>query len=853
MTDLLSAHQKPHKSPQPLWAWLSSFILLAFSILGGDAWFEYQGYIKSEGELIRYTAESVGQQIQLVMDKTMQSLELFVLEEGALLSELSKKSTTDVQLGKTVENRLALILSGSFAFAVLNLEKKSFFLSEKTVKLKEFPLLKTASGRVLGCLEHSDTLEFSVYWLHHATQGFLLICESLDVIAQLLKSNQNEAFELLLVHNREPRVLATKQGTRTNLGRSSEFSLSEHQESLYQQPIVGGPWHLVALPNKTIFHRTLFKILLDNALLFILFCALYGFLIYRLFRANRKRARFEAELRLSAIVFESSFEGIMITDATGRIMRVNKSFSKITGYLPEEVIGKNASMLKSGRHGPDFYKEMWRNLLEHGFWHGEIWNQRKNGSIYPQRLSISVITDAQGHVSNYIAIFADITEKKQIEERIHRLAYYDELTDLPNRVLFQERLKRALIHAKRNQLAVSLLFLDLDRFKSINDSMGHPAGDKLLEIAAKRLKTCIREEDTVARMGGDEFTLILVGMKPGERAKQGARLVAEKVLETLSGPFQVWDREVFVGVSIGIAFYPDDAQEPMELVKNADLALYHAKNQGRNNFQYYTEDMNLKAIDRLELENDLRRAIQLKEFCVYYQPQISLLTGELCGMEGLLRWQSPTRGLLTPSEFVSMLDETGLIVPIGEWSLRTICMHAAHWLKLGYMLPRVAVNLSARQFVQPQVVDLVKTICTETGFPINKLELELTESVLIEDVESTIETLKHLKALGVQISIDDFGTGYSSLNYLKRFPIDRLKIDRSFVRDITVDPDSAEVITAIIAIAHNLKLGVIAEGVETEAQLEFLRFHHCDEIQGYFISPPLPEASVAQMLKGKIR
>lgn len=562
-----------------------------------------------------------------------------------------------------------------------------------------------------------------------------------------------------------------------------------------------------------------------------------------------ERRASEAEIRLSAIVFENSFEGIMITDGKGMLVRVNKAFTNITGYLPEEAVGTNASLLQSGKHSPEFYREMWHSLETFGYWHGEIWNARKNGDVYPQRLSISAIKDRdQKQVVNYVGIFADITDRKETEERIHRLAYYDELSNLPNRVLFQERLKRAMIHAKRNKHHVGLLFVDLDRFKSINDTMGHPCGDELLKLAAERLKGCVREEDTVARMGGDEFTLILVGMQP-EKASFGTAKVAEKVLKVVSEPYVIDGREVYVGASVGIAIYPQQGKEPMELVKNADMALYKAKAEGRNNFQYYSQDMNATAVNRLELENDLRRALPAGEFKIYYQPQVCVETGKLCGVEALLRWYSPKRGLVSPSEFIPVLEETGLILSVGEWSLEAACSQAVAWRQQGLSVPKLAVNLSARQFTQPKLVEQIAEVLYSTGLNPSCLEVELTESVLMEDIDATSKKLSKLKAMGVAISIDDFGTGYSSLNYLKRFPLDKLKIDRSFVRDITVNVDDAEVIAAIIAIAHNLKLGVIAEGVETWGQLEFLRFHRCNQAQGYLISRPITAKAMADFLK----
>lgn len=556
----------------------------------------------------------------------------------------------------------------------------------------------------------------------------------------------------------------------------------------------------------------------------------------------------ESELKLSAIVFENSFEGIMITDAKGHIIRVNKAFTKITGYKPNEIHGQNASILQSGRHNDDFFKQLWKSIATQGYWHGEIWNKRKSGDLYPQRLSISVIKNKEGRILNYIGIFADITEKKQTEERIHRLAYYDELTELPNRVLFHERLKRALVYAKRNNHCVALIFIDLDRFKSINDSLGHPAGDYLLQLTAERLKTCVRESDTVVRMGGDEFTLILVN-QPKEQAKMGAQKVAQKTLDILSQPFSIAGREVFIGASIGIAIYPDDANHATMLLKNSDLALYHAKSVGKNNYQFYSEDMNRKVIGRIDMENDLRKAIQNNQLRMYYQPQACIETGKICGIESLVRWYSPQRGIILPSDFIPLAEESELIQTIGEWTILASCQQTAEWLNAGYDVPKMSVNISARQITQPKLVNVISDILDKTGLDPHLLDIELTESILIEDIDTTVDNINMLKSMGLSISIDDFGTGYSSLNYLKRFPIDTLKIDRTFVRDITLDHNDAEVIAAIIAIAQSLNLNIIAEGVETWAQLEFLRFHKCNMAQGYLISKPLSKLSMTQLLE----
>ncbi|HWQ94028.1 MAG TPA: EAL domain-containing protein [Gammaproteobacteria bacterium] len=437
-----------------------------------------------------------------------------------------------------------------------------------------------------------------------------------------------------------------------------------------------------------------------------------------------------------------------------------------------------------------------------------------------------------------------------IEEKSRRMMHisnYDALTNLPNRLLFADRLQQALRYAQRNTRCVALMSLDLDRFKIVNDSLGHPHGDALLQAVAKRLINCVREIDTLARVGGDEFMFILSDLVNAQDAAD----IARKILDVLADPFVLEENELFISASIGISLYPSDGEDTTTLVKNADAALYHAKKQGRNNYQYYAEQMNATALQRLTLESSLRHALEREEFVLYYQPQLELESGAIIGVEALLRWQSPERGLVEPAAFIPLLEETGLIVPVGEWVLRNACAQNIAWQREGLAPIRVSINLSALQFRQPDFAETIARILRETGLDAGweGLELELTESLLINNVEETIKTLCKLHAMNIKVSIDDFGTGYSSLNYLKRFPLYGLKIDQSFVRDLSINPEDAAIVAAIIALGHSLKLNVIAEGVETLEQLKFLRELKCDEMQGYLFSPPMPAADVAALLR----
>ena len=559
---------------------------------------------------------------------------------------------------------------------------------------------------------------------------------------------------------------------------------------------------------------------------------------------ERKHA--EEDLRLADQVFENSIEGIIITDPAANILRVNRAFTTITGYGEDEVLGQNPRLLRSDHHDAAFFREMWVALVEYGYWQGEVWNRRKNGEVYPQWLSMIAIRNEAGETIHYLGIFADLSEKKQAEAHLHHLAYYDVLTELPNRMQLEDRLKQALAAAMANNSLMALLHLDLDRFKAINDSLGHAFGDSLLQAVAERLAGNIRGSDTIARFSGDEFAMLLTDVGNQENAG----VVARKILETLAKPFNLDGHEIFVTPSIGIAFYPLDAANKEDLLKNADSATSHAKLQGGNCYRFYSREMNTVVSQRLNLETSLRHALEREEFVLYYQPQIGLGDNRIVGMEALLRWQHPERGLVSPMEFIPLLEETGLIVPVGEWVLRTACAQNRAWQDAGLPPMRVAVNLSAHQFRQSNLTDVVCQTLLDTGLAPEHLELEVTESVMIQDLQTTITTLHQLHVIGIQISIDDFGTGYSSLGYLKRLPISKIKIDQSFVRDICADPDDAAIADAVISLGHSLKLQVIAEGVETVEQLDYLRAHGCDEVQGYYFSRPLPVEAFAALVVG---
>ncbi len=546
----------------------------------------------------------------------------------------------------------------------------------------------------------------------------------------------------------------------------------------------------------------------------------------------------EREMSLVAQVFANSLEGILITDQNGLIVRVNRAFSEVTGYAPEDVIGHKPSLLRSGLDQETLFARISPRLDEGGHWQGELVNRRRDGTLFPASVSISALRNSYGELQGLITSFRDITESKGSEERIRHLAYYDPLTALPNRSLFNDRLQQEIQRAQRSNRLVALLFLDLDRFKEVNDSMGHGVGDQLLKQVADRLQQCVRADDTVARMGGDEFTIILGDLPSRARAISAATSVAEKIMQALAQPFWLIGREVFLSTSIGIALCPYDGEEAPLLLRNADTAMYHAKESGKNNFQFYAEAMNARSAERLDLQSALHRAVIDEQFELRYQPIVRLSDMQLIGAEALLRWRHPQKGLIAPNEFVPIAEESGLIVPIGAWVLDEACRQLAAWQADGLVIERMAVNLSARQFSDGNLSGAVIHALDNSGVDPGRLELELTESILMDDVGHSLGQLQDLKAMGVRLAIDDFGTGYSSLNYLKQFPLNCLKIDRAFVRQLADEQDQ-RIVQAIIALARSFQLEVLAEGIENAAQLQALHALGCDKAQGFYFSRPL--------------
>jgi len=561
-----------------------------------------------------------------------------------------------------------------------------------------------------------------------------------------------------------------------------------------------------------------------------------------------KHKQTEVELRIAATAFELQ-DAMLVTDANNVILKVNQAFTRITGYSAEEVIGKTPNLLSSGQHDKTFYSSMWESINRTDAWQGEIWNRRKNGEMFPEWLIITAVKEPDEkneHVNNYVASFSDITSRKAAEEEIKQLAFYDPLTQLPNRRLLQERLKHSIDVERRDGKRLALLMLDLDRFKAVNDSLGHLAGDELLQQVAVRISARLRDVDMVARLGGDEFVVLLEDIAHAEDA---ARVAAE-IIFVLGKPFQLTQsNDVQIGASIGISLYPEHGASYEMLMDHADAALYQAKDQGRGCYAYFSEDQTLAARERIALETRLRRAIEQRELRVFYQPQVDIESGRIVGAEALVRWQDPIEGLIPPLRFIPIAEETGLILEIGAWVLRETCRQGRLWLDAGLPPLTLAVNVSPQQFRRGDISALVATALNETGFPAEYLELEMTESGLLENQDNVMALLNTLRSQGIRLAIDDFGTGFSSLAYLKHFPLDVLKIDKSFIDDIPNLQDDMEIAATIIAMGHILGFKVLAEGVETPEQLAFLREKKCDSYQGYIKSPPVPAKAFALLLR----
>ncbi|AIE60495.1 GGDEF and EAL domain-containing protein [Bacillus methanolicus] len=553
------------------------------------------------------------------------------------------------------------------------------------------------------------------------------------------------------------------------------------------------------------------------------------------FRDLTKQKKSQSEIRLAAKVLENISEGVMVTDQNGHILSVNPAFEIVTGYHEEEVISKKPNLLQSGIHDQKFYEKMWKDIIEKGKWKGEIWNKRKNGEIYPEWLTISTIKDENGNVTNYVGVFSDITELKETEEQLHILAHHDSLTGVDNRYSLLKRLEGLLNTAQRYSQQLAVLFLDLDRFKHINDTLGHNYGDLLLKHVAERFKGLLRNKDIIARLGGDEFVIVLPNIKhPKDAAKY-----AEEIIHSLREPFMLEQYEAYISTSIGISLYPFDGKNVKNLLKNADKAMYKAKERGKNQFEFYHEEMHSNQTVKMKMENYLRKALDRNEFFLEYQPQVETSTGEISGVEALLRWNQPEFGRVSPSDFIPLAEDTGLIVPISEWVIETAFEEIRQLHVNGFPNLKVSINISAQHFALDKFLSTIEKMIQASNINPYCVELELTERVIMPNAPETIKILVKLKQLGIKLSVDDFGTGYSSLSYLNKFPIDKLKIDQSFIKNIHQFKEDSSIVKAIITIGKQLQMITVAEGVENQKQFDFLLKEGCDQVQGFYITKPL--------------
>lgn len=568
-------------------------------------------------------------------------------------------------------------------------------------------------------------------------------------------------------------------------------------------------------------------------------------LIYAAARDITESRQAEKRLQQAATVFSSTAEGVMITDTSLHILQVNEAFEEITGYRSEEIVGQTPRILRSGRHQQDFYQVMWHAINETGSWRGEIWNRRKNGEVFPQLLTISSVFDEDSQVTSYVGAFTDISSIKKHQQRMDYLAHHDPLTGVPNRLLFHSELRQAIRRTKRQETTLALVLIDLDRFKHINDSLGHAAGDALLVEIVHRFRSVLRSDDILARLSGDEFVVLLDDIDGPKKAAQ----IANSLLKVLEKPFAVSNTELSITASLGLSLCPQDTDNASTLLSNADAAMFKAKDEGRNTYLFYSAEFTSQAFEFVFLENALQKALEAGQFFLVYQPQYDLTERRMVGMEALIRWRHPDQGMIAPDRFIPIAEQSGLIRRIGRWVLEKACSQGRQWLDAGYAVGRIAVNVAGPQFNARGFVDEVTGILKKTGFPAHHLELEVTESFVMKQTESVIEKLRKLQSIGIEISIDDFGTGYSSLTYLKKLPIDKLKIDRSFVRDIPDDRDDMAISRSIVALAEALKLQVIVEGIETEAQADFFNSFPGVQGQGYLFSKPLTVKELQPVLE----
>lgn len=657
-----------------------------------------------------------------------------------------------------------------------------------------------------------------------------------ELIARLLRNSTSPGHQLILVRSDTKDLIEiTPVGSRDKLQRPNHLSEQEQKSILYSKSIKATKWRLVDLPDVSLFTNQRSQTVTQASAIMVIILIVSAIMLWRNRREESQRASIEAQMHKLSSVVEQTDDIVLVTNHDGLIEYVNPAFEKKTGYQAKEMLGHKPQLISSGQHDAAFYKNLWSTISSGEVFRSQFINRNKAGQLFYEEKTITPLKNDQGRITHYVSTGKDITEQIEAQERLHHMAHHDVLTGLPNRALLADRLNHTLARARRNETLVAVLLMDLDRFKTINDSLGHNIGDILLKTVANRLRECLRNSDSIARLGGDEFVSVLEGVD----GVHDVTVVLEKILKVIAQPFYVEGYVLQTSASIGVTLYPFDDDDIETLLKSADTAMYRAKKAGGNTYAFFTNSMSQQASRRQVMESQLRHALERQQFTLHYQPRIDLRVGRATGVEALLRWHNPDTRPVSPAEFIPVLEETGLILTVGEWVLRTACRDHQAMAEAGDPSLRVSVNLSPRQFQQVGLVDTVAQILQETGFDPRRLELEITENLLIDNIDEVISTLCSLHDLGIHIAIDDFGTGYSALSYLKRFPIDVLKVDRAFVQDLTDGPDNVEIVKAIIAMAHSLRMEVVAEGVETQEQLQLLQELACEEIQGYLFSPAL--------------
>lgn len=857
---------------------------------------DYENFKAYQHEIMRESVTGTANQIAYLIESYQTALRIFVDRQGPVLQKLLTHPT-DENTHQQLSKSLARYYSDYFSLTIADRHGDLIYddLGEKVGEVcrRDIKLFANNNHQSLIYIHPGPGeyhIDIMVPWKYDKDNtGVFFASFKPTLFARLLNNSRVAGHDLYLIRSDTPDLIeVAASGGRADLARDIRLSPEEIKRMGFSLPIPGTRWTLVDVPGTDIYTTRLSHIVINTVTSFIVFLIIAAILMTLVYKEEKRRAQAELALRESrdqleqrvlertdelqktnaqlrqegyerevtaqqirklAGIVEQTDDLVIITDRQGLIEYINPAFSKLTAYAPQEVLGKTPRFLKSGEHKEDYFQDLWETILRGDVFRGVLINRKKDGSVFYEQKTVTPLKDEDNRITHFVSTGKDITTEIQSQERLHYQAHHDMLTGLPNRALLGDRLSHAMIQTRRTDQLLAVMLLDLDRFKTINDTLGHVLGDELLRAVSSRLISCLREGDTAARFGGDEFVIVLENLKH----INGALTVADKILRSLTLPFSIGGRELFVTASLGITLYPfDDADEMESLLKQADTAMYRAKDGGRNGYQLFAHDMLASAMERLDLEGALRYALERGEFLLHYQPQIRLDTGEVVGMEALLRWQHPQQGLISPDRFIPLLEETGLIVPVGEWVLQTACRFNQSLQRAGLAPIRVGVNLSARQFRDKSLISSVARALKQSGQSPQSLDLEITESLLMENVIVAAETLRALHNMGVHISMDDFGTGYSSIAYLKRFTISGIKIDQSFIHDLMTDSGAVALVQGIIAMANALHLEVIAEGVETQEQLALLREQGCREAQGYLIARPLPPIAFEEWLRRRM-